>query len=252
MVAVEKTLRCGHKTTVSCHIDIRSIQCDVFVEKIFEPCGHIANVKCHIDPRSTCPCDCDFRLPCGHCCINKCHAHEDPDHLEYKCKKPCTRPNAGCSMNHECGKRCCDDCSDCIVKVPKKRSCGHTHHIMCSSNVEMVECEKKCTRTLNCGHKCQRTCNEICDPCLQKTPKRSSCGHEVIVGCGITPSRKLCSKKCTLLLPCGHPCMTTCNKPCTDKCLVEVTKVKGACGHMVPLQCWEMQRGKLLHKFIFL
>ncbi|KAF4520804.1 hypothetical protein B566_EDAN002382 [Ephemera danica] len=246
MVDVEKTLACGHKVTLQCHVDPNTINCNEIVLKTFKPCNHQAEVKCHIDPRSTCPCDCDHRLPCGHSCIQKCHFNEDHDHLLYVCKKPCGRRNAGCSMNHECGKRCCDECAECIVKVPKKLKCGHDHYVKCSEDIEMIECNENCTRTLICGHKCKRKCKDYCNPCLEKVKKRSTCGHTIVVGCGIIPDRTYCDNKCKLQLPCGHPCTSTCNKPCTAKCLVEMYTVKGACGHQVPLLCWERQQGLYL------
>lgn len=250
-VIVEKTLPCNHKTKLKCHIDTSKIRCSVIVEKLFPACEHTASVKCYIDPETgKCPLPCDKRLDCGHQCIMSCHANDDPDHLNYKCKKPCGRKSKDCSQDHKCGKLCCDECTSCKVKVPKKRSCDHTFVMECSANPDTVDCKNSCDKSLKCGHKCKRKCSESCGVCEEIVKKRiAHCGHFIDIECGITPVRSSCTeKKCDRMLSCLHPCTEPCGKPCSSKCMAQVAKTQGVCGHSVPLLCWERASGNV---FIF-
>ncbi len=66
-------------------------------------------------PNGGCSVDCGARLDCGHRCEQLCHP-TDLHHVEYKCRKRCTKK---CKRGHPCIDLCFRDCSDCMVSVPK-------------------------------------------------------------------------------------------------------------------------------------
>jgi hypothetical protein len=237
---VQRELSCGHVIKLECHIDPDAYNCTVLVPTML-PCGHTCDKPCHRDAETyRCPHPCEIKVePCGHACEMKCHVRRDPDHLEYKCRKRCARYRKGCVMKkqeHICRKYCYEECEECNIRVRKKRTiCPHLYDVPCFSDVDEIDCEKPCTKILLCGHKCKSKCNEPCGKCEVKVDKVNSiCGHTIKVKCCETPDRKLCNKKCPLLLPCGHPCTKKCNEPCTTNCEVMVECTIGApCGHIV-------------------
>lgn len=73
-----------------------------------------------------------------------------------------------CSQNHKCKKKCHEECSFCSIKVDRILGCGHLKmNVSCGENIESIECSRHlpCTRTLSCGHKCQKKCFEKCEDC---------------------------------------------------------------------------------------
>jgi hypothetical protein len=114
-VKVEKELPCGHKNMVNCMKDPEKVNCMVAVEKEFADCNHSGRVVCSI---KICPNACDRQVPCGHSCTLRCHINDDPDHINYACKKPCLKMNKQCSTGkHPCYKMCYDACNICEEKV---------------------------------------------------------------------------------------------------------------------------------------
>ncbi|KRT83033.1 hypothetical protein AMK59_4612, partial [Oryctes borbonicus] len=238
-----RRLECGHEAEFPCYQT--EFQCNhpVSVEL---PCNHRVNNKpCYIDiERFRCPYPCNVRIDtCGHTCTERCHINYDPDHLEYKCYKPCTEYRKNCSMqipDHICSKYCFEECPDCDIVVRKERSCSHFYDIRCSVDVETVSCEKPCKKALPCGHRCKLKCQETCGNCKIKVKKTiPECGHEVEVECSKVPTVDDCKQKCILVLPCGHNCKNKCKEKCSTKCneLVDSIIPLG-CGHSSRIPCF--------------
>jgi hypothetical protein len=60
--------------------------------------------------------------------------------------------------------------------------CGHKVEMHCSQDPATFSCEKKCKRTMQCGHSCRRICSESCG-CAKLIKKIIPvCGHEVSPG----------------------------------------------------------------------
>ncbi|EFA00122.1 NFX1-type zinc finger-containing protein 1 [Tribolium castaneum] len=238
---VHRVLACGHEANIQCHIDPEIYKCEILVSTEL-PCGHMADKPCFSNPVTfRCPHICDVQVqPCGHACELLCHIRKDPDHLEYKCQKPCTRFMKYCTVNdedHRCRKKCFEDCDVCTVVVRKKRTvCNHYYDVRCCEDVDDIDCEKPCAKMRNCGHPCKRKCNEPCQECQIKVTKiHPICNHPVKMKCCEKPDRKYCNKNCPLTLPCGHPCTKKCNEPCTPACgvLVDCSGTEAECGHLV-------------------
>ncbi|RZC41405.1 NFX1-type zinc finger-containing protein 1, partial [Asbolus verrucosus] len=238
---VPRTLACGHDVNIECHIDPKTYKCQISVATKL-PCGHTTDKPCYCDPETfRCPCICDVQVEqCGHACELFCHIRRDPHHLEYKCQKPCAKFQKNCTVeedDHRCKKKCYQKCDECVIPVRKQRTlCPHFYDVPCSSNVDDIECNKPCTKILQCGHVCKNKCDEECQICQIKVDKMNPiCGHFVKVKCNEQPDRKYCNKKCPLKLPCGHLCLAKCNEPCTTNCrvVVECSGVIAECGHIV-------------------
>ncbi|XP_046988818.1 NFX1-type zinc finger-containing protein 1-like [Schistocerca americana] len=245
---MENVLPCTHVKTLACHVNASEYQCQEVVEAVLEPCSHKTKKLCFQDIQKLhCPFPCEDRLVCGHSCVRNCHAGDDPDHLEYKCNKPCEKNNAGCKKNHKCYKKCYEECGECVVEVKVQLSCGHTHQIHCSSDPSEVKCRRNCKRTMECGHKCHLLCFEQCGNCAVKVQKViPDCGHEVLAECSKEPTRNMCRKTCKRLLPCGHHCKSMCRNPCTSQCEELVhSHIRPVCGHAVEIPCY--LRSKALH-----
>ncbi|CAH0585816.1 unnamed protein product [Chrysodeixis includens] len=251
-VKVLKTLPCNHDMDVDCHRepDDPANKCLTLVDVTLPNCGHETQKCCFVTIDEV-PCKepCVYRLEeCGHVCRRKCHVTDDPDHEEYNCTQPCARAKNGCTAgligdrgDHQCPKQCYMKCDDCHVQVKKKRSnCKHIESTACNQNIDEVPCRKKCARIMSCGHHCKLICYEECGNCKQMVTKEiPECNHKVKMECMKTATRECCTKKCSRILPCGHPCKQMCREDCDQSRCTELAslEVKSPCGHNVTLPC---------------
>nr|CAD7432792.1 unnamed protein product [Timema monikensis] len=243
MMLVSKELPCGHTRELRCFMDPLRYKCPEMIVVELPDCGHEVEKPCHRD-LAIYPCNhpCENRLPCGHSCEGRCHLRTDPDHIEFKCLKPCAKKNSDCSENHMCQKLCFLPCGDCLIEVKKKPpGCDHLHKVPCSSDPSKIVCQKRCIKYLDCGHPCPRKCNEPCGGCPVKVTKVvPQCGHQLTLMCSELPLQSRCRGSCLKMLKCGHQCDTMCCSPCTSKCKVMVPcRMKPACCHSVMVPCFK-------------
>ncbi|XP_063233033.1 NFX1-type zinc finger-containing protein 1-like isoform X1 [Bacillus rossius redtenbacheri] len=241
-VIVVRQLPCGHAKDLMCHVDHRTYKCQVAVPSTLPHCGHAVDKPCHRNVATfPCPVPCENRLPCGHSCELSCHVLRDPDHLEYKCRKPCAKTYTGCTKDHKCEKRCHEVCGLCTVPVQKRLECGHVHKVPCSTDTATFECRRDCGKVLPCGHKCKRKCFEQCGGCQEKVKKQTAgCGHLQTCKCCEEPDPSRCRGPCVRRLPCGHACTGVCRDPCKEPV---PSPVRPACGHPIQLPCHLVSRG---------
>lgn len=92
--------------------------------------------------------------------------------------------------------------------------CGH----LCSQPCSEVcpPCGKRCDN--ECAHSiCKKSCGEPCPPCAE--PCVRNCVHQKCKAlCSETCTNEPCTKACTKVLACGHPCIGFCTDPCPPKC----------------------------------
>lgn len=172
-------------------------RCQTFVEVTLPRCDHKAKVRYHQLPiidAYRCRVVCDGVLPCGHNCKRRCCecVKIDGSELERdhgKCNASCDRPYTTCS--HSC-KNVCHGDEPCPL-------CNET-------------CEAHCIHS-----QCKKKCCEPCVPCAEECSwhclHRGKCRLPCAVPCGRLP----CSKRCELLLECGHQCPSVCGEPCPTK-----------------------------------
>jgi hypothetical protein len=148
-------------------------------------------------PEGGCGLKCVDRLQCGHACSSRCHSKVLHDAVY--CMEPCPRPMKGC--DHSCPKHCGDMCPQkCQVDVPDSNRtlpCGHSaKHLLCwlSQNLHLVKCKIKVKRSIpGCGHTIEEYCHEDVDSAMYT-----------------------CKAQCGANLPCGHTCLSKCQK-CTTR-----------------------------------
>ncbi|CAL8143346.1 unnamed protein product [Orchesella dallaii] len=276
VITKELTCELKHSKDVPCHVDVKSVKCEAFVEKMLIRCGHTRVVKCG-DPMNLIRCDfeidhifptckhsrrilcyqkgkvkcrdaCGQHLGCGHQCTLSCHVSDDPTHKIYVCREACKRV---CILGHACisKHRCYGRCPPCQTLVPKSLECGHEAKLPC--------------------HKLPST-----HKCTEKIPTKVPCGHEQLVRCGMKVEDFKCKAKCEKKCNFGHlcgvehachekcpPCQTKVMKnlgcypnheallPCHDEglgymCMEQVDK-ELACGHTVKDECY-LDPGEIL------
>jgi hypothetical protein len=101
-----------------------------------------------VSPDGGCYKNCGTPLPCGHKCKFRCHA-DNPKHIGVKCDERCLKLHPGC--NHQCQKRCFDNCGDCEFLIGDiiLPGCGHVLknakcwqiEIKIQLNVKLLHCE---------------------------------------------------------------------------------------------------------------
>ncbi|XP_053570366.1 NFX1-type zinc finger-containing protein 1 isoform X2 [Bombina bombina] len=195
-------------------------------------------------PEGGCKIPCEFRLLCGHACTLHCHPY-DPKHEEFKCMKPCAKK---CENGHKCRKVCSMFCGGCEELVQKQiPNCGHMQDVPCHMPPSRFHCTVPCTKSIECGHQCVRTCWQECTRnCPQKITVNLECGHTITTLCYIkseaeTEGTKLaCTHKCEELLSCGHQCPGTCDICLKRASHMDCTKQCGIvlfCGHSCEQKC---------------
>ncbi|KIK93721.1 hypothetical protein PAXRUDRAFT_828683 [Paxillus rubicundulus Ve08.2h10] len=192
-------LPCGHvKNSVPCYQleAIENIYCNQEVVKALPRCEHTASMPCSQEPEHhRCLARCtNWMTCCSKSCNASCYqcqaSNPQPDeegavkrikHLYHSCEKrlycehPCQQP---CSDDHEhtmrCTAKCRQVCShtqcnrECSFPcAPCKQPCTWTcpHYICpvpCGSVCARFPCDRRCEKTLACGHRCSSVCGEDC------------------------------------------------------------------------------------------
>ncbi|XP_046667701.1 NFX1-type zinc finger-containing protein 1-like isoform X2 [Homalodisca vitripennis] len=240
LTPMDRVLDCGHHIILQCCVEYRKLQCKEMVTISYTHCDHKVQLECYRKGHKTCPQPCPFRLECGHACTRTCHVLDDPDHLEYKCEKPCARRPLGCTTeSHRCQNKCHEECGSCKTMVVKLLPCGHKLTVPCQEKT--LVCKVPCVRKLSCGHPCDKLCYEDCGKCYFKVEKVVPlCGHKVQVKCYKDPTKEHCRGQCSVTLQCGHKCAKRCCDSCSqDDCVVPTQlSVALPCGHKgVMLPC---------------
>lgn len=173
------------------------VRCLTKVDREIPKCGHTVNLQCHVDislPDFRCDARCGAILPCGHACrspCHKCNVREKGEIVQTThnaCKQPCGR---------------------------KFTTCPHTCQQPCHGEANCAPCNAPCE--VRCSHsRCSKPCHEPCAPCAEdqcaSQCPHASCSMPCAAPCDWVP----CSKRCTLLLHCGHQCPSICGEICPD------------------------------------
>lgn len=240
-IKVSKELKCGHTADMPCGLKREEYNCEEIVKAILPECKHEVEKQCYRDPaKFPCTFPCVNRLECGHQCELKCHVNDDPDHINYKCSKPCPKYYKGCKNNHPCEKQCFESCPPCSIQVKKMYTkCNHYENVDCSKDIDGIDCKMPCKRTLGCGHHCKLKCYQPCGNCAVKVQKQiPECGHTIRMNCSDDADISKCHNKCIKKLPCGHDCTKKCCEQCTVLCKVIVkSKFMSPCGHFAYVPC---------------
>lgn len=193
-------LPCGHIVQSAKCWEVQNpaaIRCDVRLEQKIPGCDHTVIVPCHINVRLSsfkCQAECGNIMPCGHTCRSACHQ--------------CNIREEGwiTESNHGVCKQVCGR---------QYTTCPHTCQQTCHGQAKCGPCMRPCEA--RCSHsRCSKVCHEPCAPCAEETCA-SSCPHgRCTMPCAAPCDWVPCSKRCTLLLGCGHQCPSLCGEACPN------------------------------------
>lgn len=158
---IEKSFTtCEHKRSVECSGSIDMFRCTEKCNNNLECCGRNCQSECGqcqsineqttntmISRTSHCNHPCRRTLFCGHRCKVPCSEdHECTQRCEERCQRMCEHAT--------CTKACHTVCAPCAE--PCTWSCPHrgTCPLPCGSICTRLPCDKRCTRMLECGHRC--------------------------------------------------------------------------------------------------
>ena len=207
------------------------------------PCGeHTCQKPCHEGFCGACEVHVNCRCYCGKveqsviCCEcgdekqSKRQSNHEEDLVaieewtgSFECRNGCHR-QFDCGQ-HLCEKSChpqdletphCPRSPDIVTDCP----CGKTSLVeilsLSRTNCQdpIPNCEKKCLKTLRCGHSCQQVCHaDECTPCLLTINIKCRCGRtqsSTICHQGIQEPPQ-CMRACKATLNCGrHECGARC------------------------------------------
>ncbi|XP_054701392.1 NFX1-type zinc finger-containing protein 1 isoform X2 [Grus americana] len=162
-----------------------------------------------------------------------------------------------CCQNHPETKTLVSTAAD-FSKVPEggctrpcefRLSCSHVCTRVChpyDTEHKDYRCLKPCQKVLCAdGHRCARSCYEVCGPCMVIVEKTiSKCGHLQMVPCSTPESKFICQEPCQKKLNCGHTCSNFCGQECTKQCPELVTAML-KCGHNQQVKCWMTEETEL-------
>lgn len=197
---VNLRLPCGHTVKSARCWEVQkpaAIVCKQSVDRKIHGCGHVVKLPCHADvvsPWFRCKAACGENLACGHTCRSPCHncnIRKDGQVVE---------------TNHGICQQTCDR---------NYTSCPHTCREVCHGKAECGPCEQPCE--VRCSHsRCSKPCHEPCAPCAEEDCA-SRCPHtRCTMPCAAPCNWVPCSKRCTLMLACGHQCPSLCGEACPD------------------------------------
>ncbi|KAL4497974.1 hypothetical protein ABPG72_014831 [Tetrahymena utriculariae] len=159
-------------------------------------------------------------MECGHQFSYLCYQKQ----IALKCDKTVQLLKNCCNLQYTVS---CPDYQKKEYEIPKC-FCSQ-QHIFCPHNVNGFKkehlCNEICGVTLECGHKCQSTCQECAfgllhKPCKQEVIIEYICGHKQYVECCQDPD--FCQEKCQIQ-ECVHK-SKKCTRKCLEKCSLQITK----------------------------
>ncbi|CAL8143340.1 unnamed protein product [Orchesella dallaii] len=240
-ILVEKTLtRCGHVRVVKCGEPQHRIRCDFEIDHIFPTCNHTRRILCYQKGNVKCLDACGQDLDCGHQCTLSCHVYDDPTHKKYVCREACKRV---CILGHACisKHRCYGRCPPCQTLVPKSLECGHVAKLPCHKLPATHKCTEPIPTLLPCGHEQEVRCGRKAEDfkCKAKCEKKCISGHLCGVEHACHEECPPCQTKVMKNLGCypDHKALLPCHEDGLEyECMEQVEKELD-CGHTVKDEC---------------
>lgn len=163
-------------------------------------------------PDGGCSQPCGGQLNCGHDCHRSCHSNMM--HKVTQCGE-CQRKCHECNSRY--GDTFCEAVHDLCDQPCGKRQpdCVHSCQRTCHGDLECGPCQQPCD--VRCSHaKCDKLCCQPCPPCIDdhcgSGCPHSTCTMPCAAPCNWVP----CSRRCDIMLDCGHQCPSVCGEECPD------------------------------------
>uniref|UniRef100_A0A1B6D4K5 Protein shuttle craft n=1 Tax=Clastoptera arizonana TaxID=38151 RepID=A0A1B6D4K5_9HEMI len=199
-------------------------------------CYHVLHLRCIITWAKTSRADSGWRCPaCQNVTLSTpqdyycfCGRRKDPEWVRsetaHSCGEVCNRKKVNPSEYYKCDHHCTllchpGPCAPCLAVVFRNCGCGKTKKALQCGQTQLLACESKCGKELNCGeHFCEQSCHfGECSPCEIKITQRCFCGKEnrEVICDGEKSKDKFysCKETCNLKLSCGHH---SCSKECHE------------------------------------
>lgn len=268
----EFRLSCGHVCTRACHpydVEHKEYWCLKPCQKVLCARGHRCPGSCY-EPCAPCVAVVEKTISrCGHRQMVPCST---PD-SEFVCREPCLKKlNCGHKCKEFCGQECTKQCPELVTVMLK---CGHNQQVKCwiseMKQEQLLECQAKCSVTLECGHICSGSCGTCFEgrfhkPCNSPCKRILVCSHQCQQPCTTEcpPCQLACQNRCVhskctkacgeSCSPCAEPCewrcqhyqcTSLCSEPCNrPRCNVPCAKrlrcghpCAGFCGEPCPKKC---------------
>lgn len=188
-------LPCGHLVSSARCWEAQnpaSILCTRQVTRVVPGCKHMVKALCPVDvslPTYTCTAKCDHILGCGH-----------------KCQRQCSLCNPRQPEDGTIEKGRVDHGTCKTICGRTYTACPHACRALCHDGTPCPPCNEPCE--VRCGHsRCSKRCHEPCTPCAEQHC-HSTCTHaQCTMPCAAPCNWVPCSKRCEILLSCGHQCM---------------------------------------------
>ncbi|KAL1954732.1 hypothetical protein VTO42DRAFT_785 [Malbranchea cinnamomea] len=197
VVDEQRVLACGHSAaSLVCWQaqDLSAVKCPVLVQKRVPRCNHEVTVACHVDVSKAdyqCQHRCLAILPCGHTCKRLCREctvrTADGVQVDHgRCQTRCGRPYSTCAHtcaanchgkepcppcmeectvqcgHSRCSRKCSEPCAPCAV-AKCLSACPHSEcSLPCAAPCDHIPCSRRCSKILECGHRCPSLCGELC------------------------------------------------------------------------------------------
>ncbi|XP_033117882.1 NFX1-type zinc finger-containing protein 1-like [Anneissia japonica] len=239
-VRVTKELKCGHKRLMYCYEDVNRVHCRRMCSKQLS-CGHQCKLLCYESCSSSlCTEMVKKKLNCGHDKEVPCNIN--PEMLNSRLTSGTHLYNTYADRGKEI------DLIKCTVGLIVTYDCMHVTAIECwkSSTIGETECQKMCSRFLQCGHQCKELCVNPCTvKCTENVEKKLKCGHIKTVRCYVdvtevaTKGESACQNLVKVTRKCGHEITVECCKSSTTeetKCQRKVVETL-SCKHDVIRKC---------------
>ncbi|RUS16781.1 LOW QUALITY PROTEIN: hypothetical protein BC937DRAFT_90815 [Endogone sp. FLAS-F59071] len=173
---IRKMITCEHENLLSCSDNVINARCTKPCGKILQ-CGHPCTRNCYdcqeltksaskkrtdtaesdvIKRTRHGPCRqvCNSNLFCGHVCVASCHPKNDCPPCTMKCATRC----AHFTCERPCNEKCPACCEPCVWECLHGERCP----LPCGVPCNRLPCNKRCGKTLDCGHRCPSVCGEVC------------------------------------------------------------------------------------------
>ncbi|KAL4453715.1 hypothetical protein ABPG74_009611 [Tetrahymena malaccensis] len=221
-VKTSKQLKCGHFIETYCSDSNDQLICQILVNRKLQ-CGHYAQyILCNELENGKYKCNeiLTQYLECGHLFSYQCHQKDVPR----KCSQILSLEKMCCHLKYAVS---CPDYLNKKYVIPgcfcSKKFIYYPHNQ--NGNKKDNLCNEICGVTLECGHKCQSTCEQCAfgllhRPCKQEVVFEYICGHKTTKECGQDPD--FCQEKCQIQ-ECVHK-SKKCNRKCLEKCSLQITK----------------------------
>ncbi|KAF9139293.1 hypothetical protein BGX30_008146 [Mortierella sp. GBA39] len=218
---VRKLPHCEHEHPMDCYRDPETFKCHKRCDALLD-CGHSCTKHCFecqaaslradglpdVPPpgkvvdrtnHSSCLQKCGKLMHCGHSCGAYCHIGDECPPCKQICILTCTHSKCMRPCNTLC-PACCESCA---------WSCSHQGRckLPCGAPCSRLPCDRRCEKTLSCGHQCPSVCGERCPPlkfCVECRSDPSVMEMIVDLIMQVPLSDIDVNEDPLLVLPCGH------------------------------------------------